>query len=114
MSTYSTIMTVHDENVHNFTARTYYHFEFEAEDSAEAKKKLIKACRARLRHIRVRKGKFVQIQCQPRFKTKRVLNGAKMLRNRDKFASISSIMRISAERLFVEGYGEKALKELEK
>lgn len=114
MRTYSTIMTIHDENVHDFTARNYHHFEFEAENSTDAKKKLLKECRNRLKDIKVRKGKFVQIQCQPRFKTKRVLNGLKMIRNRDKFDTISSIMRVGAERLFVEGYGEKALRELEK
>ena len=112
MATYSTLMIVHDENVHDFTARNYHRFEFEAEDSTEAKKKLLAGCRKRLKDIKVRRGKFVQIQCLLRFKTKRVLNGAKMLRNRDKFDTISSIMRVSAKRLFVEGYGPKALKEL--
>jgi hypothetical protein len=92
---------------------SHQHFEFESSDK-RAKNNLLKEVRRRLKNIKNSRRKIFSIVCCPRFKTKRALDGTKMLRNRSIFDTKSSIMRVGAERLFVEGYGPKAQKELER
>lgn len=91
------------------------HQEFEFESNNEkAKNDLLKEVRRRLKKIKNSKRKNFSIMCCPRFKTKRALDGTRMLRNRFKFSSKSSIMRVSADRLFVKGWGHKQAAELDR
>lgn len=84
------------------------HFKFEAENSAEAKQKLLTESRKYLKKFRPTRDRFVQIDCAPYLITEKgVLNGDKLLRNRHKFSTIPSLMRTGAEKIFVEGYGPK-------
>lgn len=92
---------------------SHQHFEFESDDK-RAKNDLLKEVRRRLKKIRNSKRKNFSIMCCPRFKTKMVLDGTRMLRNRSKFDTKTSIMRVGANRLFVKGYGPKQAAELDR
>ncbi|MFA5841134.1 MAG: hypothetical protein WC847_02600 [Candidatus Paceibacterota bacterium] len=86
---------------------------FEAKDIAEAKKNLLSWARKKLSRFSKGKNRTVMLICGPEHeKEKDCLDADKMLRNRYSHRSISSILRGSADKIFVEGYGSKARAEL--
>ncbi len=92
---------------------SHLRFTFESDDK-KAPRILLKEIRQRLKRIKNFGRKRFSILCVPIFKTKKVGDGTKMLRNRYKFNTMSSIMRVGAKRLFVKGYGYKQAEELDR
>lgn len=88
-------------------------FEFQAEKS-EAKDKLLTECRNRLRKFNLNEIKSVLICCVLVPEVGKIADAGELIRSRFKLGSISSIMTVAAEELFVEGYGPKVWKELSK
>ncbi len=115
LATYSATVVINSWNKNQTDSRfAYFHFEFEADNQKAAKKVLLKKCRQRLNKFKIKKDRHVSIHCAPRFKTSKKLNGSKLIRNVHRFSSIASIMRVGANRLFVEGYGANSWDELTK
>lgn len=115
MSTYSGIMIVYTRSGTDFFGHHFYHFDFEAIDSSDAKEKLLTECRKRLKRFKIRGNKYAVIDCSPHLRDGR-RNFRKLLRNREKFSSLPTIMnpKMTADKLFVEGSGPKVLAEITK
>lgn len=113
MRTYSAIMTVFVRNGTDVFGRHFYHFSFEATDSFDAKNKLLAECRKRLRRFKIRGNKYAAIDSSPHLEDGRS-NPRKLLRNREKFSSLPTILnpRMTGEKLFVEGSGPKVWAEI--
>jgi hypothetical protein len=107
MLTYSAIVSVTTGLLTNKPRFAAKHFEFQAEDSTKAKRKLLAESRKYLKKFRPTRGRFVQIACEPSSAGR-----DKLLRNRMKFSSIPALMRTGAEKIFVEGYGSKQWNEV--
>ena len=92
---------------------SFHDVKFEAKNTEEAKKNLLSWARKKLSRFSKGKERMVMIFCSPEHeKEKNCLDADKMLRNRSSHTSISSILRGGADRIFVQGYGPKALDEL--
>lgn len=114
MQTHTATLTIYSWNKDWSDCKiTHQNFEFESDDK-RAKSNLLKEVRRRLKEIKNSKRKDFSIMCCPRFKTMKGLDGTKMLRNRHKFDTKTSIMRVGANRLFVKGYGPKQAAELDR
>ncbi len=113
MKTYSAILIVYTNTRMGIYGKHFYYFDFEAKDSAEAKNKLLAECRKRLKRFKVRSYKYAVIACNPLLENRRP-NGRKLIRNREKFSSLPTILnpRMTAEKLFIEGAGPKAWAEV--
>ena len=88
-------------------------FDFEAA-SSYAKIVLLNEYRKRISQLENREGMSVLIFCVPVPETGNIADSAELIRSRHKFSSAGSIQTVSAEELFVEGYGPKVWEELSK
>lgn len=88
-------------------------FQLQAEKS-EVKDKLLTECRNRLKKFNLSKIRSVLIFCVPVPEAGKTAEAAELIRSRFKLSNIHSIMTITAEELFVEGYGPKVWEELSK
>jgi len=113
MKTYSAIMIVYVRNKTDFFGHHFYHFNFEAMSSFDAKDKLLAECRKRLKRFKIRGNKYAVIDSASHLEDGRS-NPRKLLRGREKFSSLPTIMnpRMTGEKLFVEGSGPKAWAEV--
>jgi hypothetical protein len=113
MQTWSILATVKELNSPNFSTLKA---EIEAEGVEEAKTKVLKWLRKRLKRFSAKKGRFVFLQAAPwiTYHEDKVLDADRMLRLRHRFDSLSSIQRVGPEKLFVVGYGPEQAEALTK
>lgn len=93
---------------------SFHHDDLVADGLDEAKNNIFAWAHKKLARFTKRSGRSVQIHAGPHINGG--LDGTKMLRNRFKFGSIKSFMKkgVTAEKVFVVGYGPKEAEELTK
>ena len=94
------------------TSFSFHRTELRAASVKEAKKLLLSWARKRLSRFQPRKKRNVVLFASPWLERRKACDGNDMLRNRFCRSTIPSLLRGSAHRILVHGYGPRAVKEL--